>query len=77
MKLLLAALALVASATVIDTTPASARDFPYCIVSRGTGSPGDCSYRSYRECMATASGRAATCQINPRVAFDRQHRRYR
>ncbi|WP_082512476.1 DUF3551 domain-containing protein [Afipia sp. Root123D2] len=77
MKLMLAALAIVAGFTVIETTPASARDYPYCLVSRGTGSPGDCQYRSYRECMATASGRVASCHINPRVAFGRQYRGYR
>jgi hypothetical protein len=55
--------------------PAAAFDYPCCIQGRDTGIPGDCSYRSYAECMATASGREAYCNINPRVAF-RQARPY-
>ena len=54
--------------------PAAAFDFPYCIQGRGWGIPGDCSYRTYAECMATASGRAVYCNINPRVAFSQQRR---
>jgi Protein of unknown function (DUF3551) len=48
---------------------AAAFDYPYCIQGRGWGVPGDCSYRSYAECMATASGRDVYCNVNPRVAF--------
>jgi Protein of unknown function (DUF3551) len=49
-------------------SPAAAFDYPYCIQGKDFGVPGDCSYRSYTECMATASGRDAFCNINPRVA---------
>jgi Protein of unknown function (DUF3551) len=49
--------------------PAAAFDYPYCIQGRDVGIPGDCSYRSYAECMATASGRSDYCNVNPRVAF--------
>ena len=49
--------------------PAAAFEYPYCLQGRDAGIPGDCSYRSYGECMASASGRAAYCNINPRVAF--------
>ena len=54
--------------------PAAAIDYPYCIQGRGVGIPGDCSYRSYAECMATASGRNVYCNVNPRVAFGRAPR---
>jgi hypothetical protein len=60
-----------AAAMTAGAVPAAAFDYPYCIQGRDTGIPGDCSYRSYAECMATASGRAAYCNINPRVAFRR------
>jgi hypothetical protein len=54
---------------------AQARDYPYCLTSRGYGYPGECSYTSYRQCMASASGRLADCVINPRAAFGEQQRR--
>jgi Protein of unknown function (DUF3551) len=53
-----------ASATV--AMPASARDYPYCIRGCDFGSGlGDCSFTSYQQCQASASGRAATCEENP------------
>ena len=77
--LAMAALLATAAATIAGPTPAAAIDYPWCIQGGGWGIPGDCSYRSYAECMATASGRRVYCNINPRVAFGRQRhgRRYR
>lgn len=57
-------------------TPAKAADFKYCLQGRDTGIPGDCQYRSYAECMTTASGRGAYCAINPRFAFAQQRRNF-
>jgi hypothetical protein len=62
------------AATMAGSGTAAAFDYPYCIQGRGWGIPGDCSYRSYAECMATASGRDVYCNINPRVAFGQQRR---
>ncbi|QWG13170.1 DUF3551 domain-containing protein [Bradyrhizobium sediminis] len=62
------------ASTMAGSTPAAAYDYPYCIQGGGWGVPGDCSYRSYAQCMAAASGRRVYCNINPRVAFDRQRR---
>lgn len=59
---------------VIAAGPAAAFDYPYCLQSRSVGIPGDCSYQSYEQCMASASGRGAGCAINPRVAFSKQPR---
>ncbi len=56
------------TAMIAGSSPAAAIDYPYCIQGKGVGVPGDCSYRSYAECMATASGRDVFCNINPRVA---------
>jgi len=77
--LAMAALLAAAAATIAGPTPAAAIDYPWCIQGGGWGIPGDCSYRSYAECMTTASGRRVYCNINPRVAFGRQRhgRRYR
>jgi hypothetical protein len=62
------------AATIVGPTPAAAIDYPYCIQGGGWGVPGDCSYRSYAECMASASGRRVYCNVNPRVAFGQQRR---
>jgi hypothetical protein len=75
-KTMLAMVALLAAigATIAGSGPAAAIDYPYCIQGRGWGIPGDCSYRTYAECMATASGRNVYCNVNPRVAFGRARR---
>ena len=68
---ILAMLVLVAAGatTIAGSGPAAAFDYPYCVQGRGVGVPGDCSYTSYGQCMASASGRDLYCNINPRVAF--------
>jgi hypothetical protein len=72
---MLAMLALLAAgaAAIAGSGPAAAIDYPWCIQGGGWGVPGDCSYRSYAECIASASGRRVYCNVNPRVAFGRQH----
>jgi hypothetical protein len=65
----LLALSTVGAAIVAGSGPTAAFDYPYCIQGRGVGIPGDCSYRTYAECLATASGRNVYCNVNPRVAF--------
>lgn len=76
---LLAILALSAATavTVTGSSPAAAYDYPYCVQGRGVGVPGDCSYYTYAQCMASASGRGLFCSLNPRAAFGRQQRRVR
>jgi hypothetical protein len=50
----------------LGTSPATARDYPYCIKGCDYGSGlGDCSFATYQQCQATASGRAAYCTANP------------
>jgi hypothetical protein len=68
---ILATLVLVAAGatTIAGSGPAAAVDYPYCVQGRGVGVPGDCSYTSYGQCMASASGRGLYCNVNPRVAF--------
>src|SRR5690242_1729793 len=46
--------------------PASAADFPWCIRGDNYESVlGDCSFATYAQCQATASGRAAYSAENP------------
>ena len=47
-------------------SPAAAEGLPYCIKGCDFGGgTGDCSFNSYQQCLATASGRDATCAANP------------
>jgi hypothetical protein len=72
--LTLLALAAAGAATFASPTPAAAYDYPYCAQGRGVGIPGDCSYNSYAQCMASASGRGLYCNVNPRSALNQQPR---
>ncbi|HWW50053.1 MAG TPA: DUF3551 domain-containing protein [Xanthobacteraceae bacterium] len=65
-----------AVATMANVSPAEARDFPYCLQGDGYGIPGDCSYDTYEQCRASASGRRAYCDINPRYAFSHRNDAY-
>jgi hypothetical protein len=67
----LALLALAAGIVVAaGSTPAEARNYRYCLQSPEEGIPGDCSYETYRQCSASASGRRAYCNLNPWYAFN-------
>ena len=57
-----------------STPPAAALDYPWCVQGKGVGYPGDCSYSTRAQCMASASGRNVGCGVNPRVAFGQQRR---
>jgi Protein of unknown function (DUF3551) len=78
-KLLLAVLALSAAgvATLATSAPAAAYDYPWCVQGRGVGIPGDCSYQTYGQCQASASGRGLYCNSNPRAALNRMPQRSR
>jgi uncharacterized protein DUF3551 len=75
-KLVLTAVALIGAGfvSVAGTAPAAAFDYPWCVQGRGVGYPGDCSYQTFAQCQASASGRNVGCGINPRVAFERTRR---
>src|SRR4051794_29680924 len=63
-----AVLALIACSIfcVARAPPAAAGDLPYCIKGCDFGGgTGDCSFSSYQQCLAAASGRDATCAANP------------
>jgi len=44
----------------------------YCVQGPNMGYPGDCSYSTYAQCQASASGTIDGCGINPRYAYARQ-----
>jgi hypothetical protein len=72
-KFLLTMLALSGAgvATLATSAPATAYDYPWCVQGRGVGVPGDCSYQTYGQCLASASGRNVYCNSNPRAALNR------
>jgi hypothetical protein len=61
-------LALTATAIIAlsGAVPAAAAEFPFCIKGCDFGGArGECSFVSYQQCQATASGRDAYCAANP------------
>ena len=60
------AVLIITAASMIGLTAAAARDYPFCIKGCDYGSGlGDCSFTTYRQCQASASGRLAYCAANP------------
>jgi hypothetical protein len=60
--------------------PAAAQGYKWCVQGINLGYPGDCSYSTYAQCMATASGTNDGCGINPYYAYARggySHRQHR
>ena len=63
-----------------EARQSAARDYRYCIQGNDfAGAAGDCSFASYQQCQATASGRTAYCGANPRFpnGVPNQTRTYR
>jgi hypothetical protein len=58
-------------------TPSEARDYKYCLMGDFLDYPGDCMYSTMAQCQASASGRQAYCDINPRYAFAMQQQQRR
>lgn len=68
MRRLLSALMAIGVLAAIDAASAIAEpvgNFPFCISGDNYGGIGDCSFTSFAQCQATASGRAASCASNP------------
>ncbi len=70
MRRYLSILVTIGSMAAINTVPASASpagNAPFCLKGCEVGGEGigDCSFTSYAQCQATASGRTASCAINP------------
>ena len=60
------ALLVCCAALTSGALPAAAQNFPFCIKGCDFGAGrGDCSFSSYQQCQASASGRLAYCDANP------------
>lgn len=67
---LLALLAIGSVAATDAMNSAEARDYPFCIKGRDYDQVlGDCSFQTYEQCLATASGRYAFCDVNPYYSY--------
>lgn len=70
--------AIVVVGTLLALAPASAQtydpNYPVCMHVYGVldGDRIDCEFTSLAQCAASASGRAATCLINPYYAYARR-----
>jgi hypothetical protein len=49
----------------VDIGPAAARDYPWCAQGGAYDYPGECSYQTYEQCLASVSGRLLYCGPNP------------
>jgi hypothetical protein len=72
--LLITAVALTTVGTIAPAAAQARIQDQFCLQGRSWGSPGNCQFSSYRQCMASASGTDSYCGINPRYAFDEQRR---
>ena len=80
MRNALLAFAALLGVLALNAGTANARDYRFCLQVGWEPGPGTCYYDTYAQCMASASGRNAYCQENPKFAFARQYgdqRRYR
>jgi len=77
-NVVLAALA-VCGYAMINATPAAAfaPDHPFCLQGWEHPGLGDCSFDTYQQCLATASGQRLFCNINPYFAATRYQRGHR
>ena len=65
-------LASVATLVAVASSAQAAQLGPYdkfCLQGPGWGYPGNCQFATYEQCLATASGTEAYCDINPVWAF--------
>ena len=66
MRAAILAVLAIGAVSAINTAPAQARDYPFCIKGQGYESYiGDCRFSTYEQCQATASGRMNYCDVNP------------
>jgi hypothetical protein len=61
-------------ATIGSLSPAAAARYRYCLQGANMGYPGSCMFSTFRECRAAASGRSASCGVNPAYASAHQRR---
>jgi hypothetical protein len=69
MRYLLFALALTTTGLAMQTGPAAAREYPFCIQSRDTTGHGDCRFTTFEQCQAAIRGIRGGCYANPWVQY--------
>jgi hypothetical protein len=67
------AAAIAAVCAICATTPASAQNYPWCLVNYKYGST-SCAFTSRAQCMMSAGGNIGQCVANP--ALGRSHRKH-
>jgi hypothetical protein len=72
-RILFVAASAFAVLTAAGSNPAAAQD-TYCLQGGDWGWPGLCQFRTYGQCLASASGTRSYCGINPSYAFAGQRR---
>ncbi|MDA9423747.1 MULTISPECIES: DUF3551 domain-containing protein [Bradyrhizobium] len=72
MQLALPALTTMVLVGFAASTPATARDYPWCAQGGEFDYPGECAYSTYEQCQASVSGRLLYCDRNPRFAYGQQ-----
>jgi hypothetical protein len=48
------------------TAPAAAQDYPYCLMPSSPNGMQSCTFSTFQQCQATASGNNGFCTTNPR-----------
>jgi hypothetical protein len=76
MRILTLTILMVGMISTLSPTSAEAIQDRFCLQGIRWGYPGNCQFSSYAQCMATASGTADYCGINPRYTFAHQRRGY-
>jgi hypothetical protein len=71
MRAALFALMAIGTLSAVDIAPAEARDYPFCMRTRFDND--QCSFSSFAQCQATASGLGYTCFQNPALAYNQQY----
>jgi hypothetical protein len=76
-KLILAAASTAALATfVVAPAHAVGVRYPFCLQGQEYPGLSNCTYSTYEQCLATASGRTLHCVANPYYAGDSSPRSY-
>lgn len=70
MRYLSFALVLAATGLAVQTAPAEAREYPFCIQSRDTTGHGDCRFATFAQCQAAIRGIRGGCYANPWVQYE-------
>ncbi len=68
--------AFAAVSSISSASAAEAIQDRYCLQGRISGYPGNCEFSTYQQCIASASGTADGCGLNPMRAYAQQPRRH-